>query len=190
MAAGYRPGSMGARGQPRRSILKRVIVVLLVLLIVLPIVGYFTVPAVRQAIDGLINRGRFALTLQQNPSGNAIDGNVGTVWLADPAGGPPTLTVNFTETTNLSGMIFQIGAAPGADYASHARPRQVELVFPGDTRTIRIDLDDNAAPQERCLNQRQDVRTLDIRILSTYPPAAGGQNLVGMREIEFIAGSC
>ena len=190
MAAGYRPGSMGARGEPRPSILKRVLVILLVLLIVLPIVGYFTVPQVKQAIDGLIDRGRQALTLQQNPSGNAVDGNVSTFWLADPTSGPPTLTVNFSETTNLSGLIFQIGATPGADYSSHARPRQVELVFPGDPQTVRIDLEDNPGPQERCLNQNREARTFDIRILSVYPPTAGGQNLVGMREIEFIAGSC
>jgi hypothetical protein len=190
MAAGYRPGSMGRRGQPRPSILKRVLVVALVLLIVLPIVGYFFVPSFKQAVDGLINRGSVALSLQQNPSGNAVDGNVTTFWLADPTGPPPTLTVNFSETTDLSGMIFQIGATPGTEYASHARPRQVELAFPGEPQTVRINLEDDPGPQDFCLTENHQVRSLDLRIISVYPPAPSGQNLVAMREIEFKSGSC
>lgn len=181
---------MGDRAQPRPSVLRRVLVVLLVLLLALPIVGYFTVPAVKQAIDGLINRATVAIALFQNPSGNAVDGDVSTVWLADPTGTPPSLRVNFTETTNLSGMIFQIGAAPGTDYASHARPRQVEIAFLGEVPTVRIDLKDDPGPQTQCLNPTHEVRTIDIRIVSVYPPALDGQNLVGMRDIEFKAGSC
>ena len=188
MAAGYRPGSMGRRGQPRPSILKRVVVVVLVLVIVLPIVGYFTLPQFKQAVDGLINRAMQTFTLQQNPSGNAVDGNVATVWLADPSGAPPTLRVNFAETTDLSGMIFQIGATPGADYASYARPRQVELVFLGDPNTIRINLEDDPGPQERCLPENHQVRSLDVRILSTYPPGQGGQNLVGYARDRILIG--
>lgn len=190
MAAGERPRSMGARGQPRPSRLKRVVLVLLVLVIVLPIVGYFTVPAVRQQIDGLLNKAGVAFTTFRNPSGNALDGNVGTVWLADATAGAPTLTVTFPGTTSLAGMIFQIGAEPGPDYGSHARPRQVELSFPGETQTVLIDLQDDPGPQERCLNRNHDVATFNIKIVSVYPSGTGGQNLVGLREVEFISGSC
>lgn len=181
---------MGVRGQPRPSRLKRVILVALLVLIVAPIVGYFTVPAIRDRIDGLIDSATVAFTLFRHPSENALDGDVGTVWLSDPGTGAQTVTVNFDEPKDLAGMVFQIGAAPGPDYASHARPRHVELVFPGDARTVTLELNDDPAPQRRCLRENQLVGTFNMRIVSVYPAAPGGKNLVGLRDVVFLAGSC
>lgn len=178
------------RGQPRPSRVKRVIVLALVLLIILPIVGYFTVPAVRSRIDGLINEGAVAVALFQNPSGNAIDSNVASFWLANPAASVPNVTVNLTDTTNLAGMTFHSGATPGADFQKYARPRQVAIVFAGEVQPVTFELDDDPGPQERCLNQNRSVRTFEIRILSVYEPPAVGQDLVALREVEFIAGNC
>lgn len=181
---------MGRAGQPRPSRVKRIVVIVLLVVILAPIVGYFAVPAVRSRIDGLLNDASVAFALWRNPSGNAVDSNVATMWLANPVSGVPSVTVNFTETTNLAGLIFQIGATPGAEYAAHARPRQVELVFPGETQTVTLDLADDPGPQERCLDQRHAVRTFEIRILGVYEPDRPGQDLIALREVEFIAGNC
>ena len=45
---------MGVAGHPRPSRLKRIVVVVLLVVVIAPIVGYFTVPAVRSQIDALI----------------------------------------------------------------------------------------------------------------------------------------
>jgi len=164
--------------------------VVLLVVVIAPIVGYFTVPAVRSQIDALIEDASIAITLWRNPPDNALDADVGTLWLGDPTAGAPTLTVNFGETTDLAGMIFQAGAAPGDDYLTHARPRQIELSFPGDERTEVIELADDPGPQERCLSQNRSVRTLDIRIVGVYEAEAAGDDLVAIRDIEFISVSC
>lgn len=181
---------MGRAGQPKPSRVKRIVVIVLLIVILAPIIGYFTVPAVRSRIDGLLNDASVAFALWRNPSGNAIDSNVGTMWLANPASGVPALTVNFTKTTNLAELIFQVGATPGAEYATYARPRQVELVFPGEAQTVTLELQDDPGAQETCLNQIHAVRTFEIRILSVYEPDRPGQDLVALREVEFIAENC
>lgn len=190
MAAGERPGSMGLFGQPRPSRVKRVIVVALVLLIILPIVGYFTVPAVRSRIDGLINDAAVAIALFQNPSGNAVDSNVASFWLADPADGIPSVRVNLDKTTNLAGMTFQGGATPGAEFQKYGRPRQVEIVFFGEGRNEAFELKDDPAPQVKCLTELHLVQTFEIRILSVYEPPAPGQDLVALREVAFTKERC
>lgn len=181
---------MGRAGQPRPSRLKRVIFVLLLLLVLGPIVAYFTVPAARSRIDGLINDASVAFALSRHPSSNALDKNVATFWLADPNAGVPTLIVNFTDTTDLAGLIFQSGATPGAEYQNHARPWRVELVFPGETQTVIVELQDDPGPQQKCLAQNHSVRTFEMRIVSVYEADPGGQDLVALREVEFISGSC
>lgn len=164
--------------------------VVLLLLIIVPAVAYFTVPAVRNRIDDLINDASVAITLFRNPPGNAIDSNVASFWLADPASGVPSVTVNLDKTTNLAGMTFQSGAPPGAEFERHARPRRVEVVFPGEAQTETFELLDDPAPQLRCLNQIRVVQTLEIRILSVYEPPTDSQALVALREVAFTAGNC
>jgi hypothetical protein len=181
---------MGRAGQPRPSRVKRIIFVLLLLLILGPIIAYFTVPAVRSRIDGLINDASIAFTLSRNPSDSALDKNAATYWLADPNAGVPTLTVNFTDTTDLAALTFLSGATPGADYQNHARPWRVELVFPGETQTVILELQDTPAPQTRCLGQNHSVRTFQMRIVSVFEADPGGQDLVALREVDFISGSC
>jgi hypothetical protein len=64
------------------------------------------------------------------------------------------------------------------------------VTFPGVPTPVSILLDDSPAAQQRCLQQHASVRTLNIRIVSSYPPSGANQNLVATREIEFIAGNC
>lgn len=188
-AAGYRPGSMGRAGQPRPSRVKRVFFIVLLLVIVLPIVGYFTVQPVRVAIDRMLRDASIGFTLWRNPSSNAFDEDVATFWLANPASGVPALTVTFRADTNLAGLTFHSGA-PGADYQTHARPRQVELVFLGETQTEVLELRDDPGPQEVCLDRIHPLRQLDIRILSVYEPVQSGRALVALREVGFKSGNC
>ena len=189
MAAGYRPSSMGARGQPRPSWLKRILVIALILLIVLPVVGYFAVPAVRDRINGLIDQVQVAFATFRNPSSNAIDRDFTTAWLAD-ANGTARMTVTFGGTTDLAGFVFHTGPSTGPDFTSKARPRQVELIFPGDPQTVTINLEDIPGLQRKCLPQNRQVATFDIRVLNVYPAAPGNQNLLALREVEFISRSC
>ena len=88
-----------------------------------------------------------------------------------------------------AGLIFNIGA-PASDYATYGRPREVQVTFPGVPTPVSMLLDDSPAPQQRCLQQHASVRTLNVRIVSSYPPSGANQNLVATREIEFIAGNC
>ena len=169
--------------------LKRVLVVALVLVIVAPIVGYFAVPSFHDQINSMLGQGGTSVVLLQHPSTNALDKDVNTFWLADQASGHTTVTVNFGQTTDLAGLIFNTGA-PGTDFANFGRPREVQLVIPGVATPVAMLLNDVPSPQKLCLPTKAQVRTFDIRIVSSYPPSSGNQNFVATREIEFIAGSC
>ncbi|HEY7023466.1 MAG TPA: hypothetical protein VH371_00750 [Candidatus Limnocylindrales bacterium] len=187
--AGERPSSMGRTGRSAGWFLKRALVILVLIIIVAPIVGYFAVPSFHDKVNSLIGQGGTSAILLQHPSTNALDKDVNTFWLADQASGQTTVTVNFGQTTELAGLIFNIGA-PASDYSTYGRPRQVELTFPGNPTPVMMILDDSPAPQQRCLQQHPSVRTFNVRIVSSYPPSGANQNLVATREIEFIAGSC
>ena len=189
MAAGDRPTSLGRGKRGAGWFLKRLLVVVLVLVLVVPVVGYFAVPSFHNQINSLLGQGGTSATLLQHPSTNALDKDVNTFWLADQASGHTTVTVSFAQTTDLAGLIFNTGA-PGTDFATYGRPREVQLVFPGVPTPVAMLLNDVAAPQKLCLPTKAQVRTFDIRIVSSYPPSGGDQNLVATREIEFIAGSC
>jgi hypothetical protein len=187
--AGDRPSSIGQKGRSAGWFLRRAVVLILVIVIVAPVVSYFVVPSFHDRINSLLGQGTTSAVLLQHPSTNALDKDVNTFWLADQASGQTTVTVNFGQTTDLAGLIFNIGA-PASDYATYGRPREVQVTFPGVPTPVSILLDDSPAAQQRCLQQHASVRTLNIRIVSSYPPSGANQNLVATREIEFIAGNC
>jgi hypothetical protein len=189
MAAGERPSSMGSKGRSAGWFLKRLIVLALVVVIVAPIVGYFAVPSFHDQVNSMLGQGGANVTLAQHPSTNALDKDVNTFWLADQASGHTTVTVNFAQTTDLAGLIFHIGA-PGTDFGTYGRPREVQLIFPGNPTPVSILLKDDPAAQQRCLPQRVSVRTFDVRIAGSFPAQGSNSNLVATREIEFIAGNC
>jgi len=187
--AGERPSSLGREGRSAGWFVKRALVILLVIVIVAPIVGYFAIPSFHDKINSLFGQGSTSAILLQHPSTNALDKDVNTFWLADQASGQTTLTVNFGQTTDLAGLIFNTGA-PANDFATYGRPREVQLTFLGNPTPVSMLLDDSPAPQQRCLQQHASVRTFNVRIVSSYPPSGANQNLVATREIEFIAGNC
>ena len=189
MSAGDRPSSLGAKGRSAGWLFKRLLVVLIVIVLVAPVVGYFVIPGFHDQINSMLGQGGTSATLLQHPSTNALDKDVNTFWLADQASGHTTVTVNFGQTTDLAGLIFNAGAS-GNDFANFGRPREVQLVFPGVPTPVSMLLNDVPSPQKLCLPKVASVRTFDIRIVSSYPPAGSNQNLVATREIEFIAGSC
>ncbi len=189
MAAGDRPSNLGSKGRSAGWLFKRLLVVAVVIVIAAPVVGYFTVQSFHDQINSMIGQGGTSATLLQHPSTNALDKNINTFWLADQASGHTTVTVNFGATTDLAGLIYHSGA-PGNDYATFGRPREIQVVFQGDPTPVSILLNDDPAPQQRCLPQHASVRTFDIRIVSSFPPSGANQNLVATREVEFIAGSC
>ena len=189
MVAGERPATMGRVGRSAGWWFTRLLLLVVILVIVLPVVGYFTIPSVKTQIDSLIGKGGTQAVLLQHQSNNALDKDVNTYWLADQASGDTSLTVTFNQTTSLVGLRFYSGAT-APDYASYGRPRQVDLIFPGSPQPVTILLDDDPAVQLRCLKTPQQVATFSIRITSSYPPQTGSQNLVALREVEFIAGSC
>ena len=180
---------MGSHGRSAGWWIKRALVLVVILAIVAPVVGYFAVPSFHDKVNSLLGQGGTNVTLLQHPSTAALDKDVTTYWLADQASGHTTVSVNFGQTTELAGLIFNVGA-PGTDFANYGRPREVQLIFPGAPTPQSILLNDDPAPQTRCLSAHQQVRTFDIRIVSSYPPQGANQNLVATREIEFIAGNC
>lgn len=189
MTAGTRPAGMGRSGRSAGWFIKRLLVVAVLVALIGPVVGYFTIQSVRNQIDSLIGQGGSSVTLAQHPSSKALDKDINTYWLADKAAGKTTVTATFPQTTELAGLIFHVGATAD-DYAKYGRPHEVQLSFPGDPKTVSILLNDDPGPQQRCLSKAASVRTFDVRIVSSYPPQSGDQNLVALREMEFISGSC
>jgi hypothetical protein len=189
MVAGDRPATMGRSGRSAGWFVKRLLVLVIVIALIVPIVAYLAVPGFREQVSSMLGQGGSNVLLLQHPSTAALDKDVNTFWLADQASGHTTATVNFGQTTDLAALTFNAGAPP-ADFASYGRPREVQLVFPGEPSPVTVLLDDTPAPQTRCLHGNHQARTFDIRIVSSYPPAGANQTLVAMREVEFIAGSC
>jgi hypothetical protein len=189
MAAGDRPSSLGRKGRSAGWFVKRLIVVAIVVALIAPVVGYFAVPSFKEQINSLLGQSGASVILLQHPSTNALDKDINTFWLADQASGHTTVTVNFGQTTSLAGLIFHSGA-PGTDYTTYGRPLEVQLVFPGNPNPVTMRLNDDPAPQKLCLPTVASARTFDIRIVSSFPPSGSNQNLVALREVEFIAGSC
>ncbi len=180
---------MGREGRSRGSFVKWLLMIVVVVVVLAPVVGYLAVPGIHDQIDSLLGQGGQQVILLRHPSSNALDKDITTYWLADPANGDDTVTVNFSETTNLAGLIFHVGAT-GADYQTYGRPSQVQLVFPGEPKPVSILLNDDPAPQQRCLKKPESVRTFDIKIVGSNPGQSPDQDLVALREVEFIAGSC
>jgi hypothetical protein len=180
---------MGRTGRTRGSVLKTIVVVVLVLAVVSPVIGYVTIASFRARVDLLISDLTLDFTLSQHPTQNALDTDATSFWLADPSRGVPTLTVSFKETEELAGVVFHSGAGTGADYRTYARPRLVELRFGGEA-PVSYELKDTPAPQTECLDAIHPVLAFEIRVLSVYPAEPTGQELVAVRRVEFRSLNC
>jgi hypothetical protein len=188
MAAGERPSSMGRKGRSAGWFVKRAVVLLVLVLVIAPVIGYFAVPAFKTQVDALLGSGGASVVLLQHPSTNALDADVNTFWLADPSSGNATLTVTFAKTINLAGITFY-GGASGSDYANYGRPKQVDVSFPGNPQPVHLLLNDDPATQVRCVGPVQ-LATFTIRVVSSYPGRPPNPDFVALRWVEFKEGSC
>jgi hypothetical protein len=200
-AAGERPREMGRAGEPRGSILKPLLVIVLLLAVAGAAVGYVAVPNIRQRVDSAIADLRQIVmpTLEDvhpirregegttdHPAAAAADDNTLTFWLAEPSTDPPLLTVTFEEPFDLGALVFHTGSSTESDFTLHRRPRSVQLTFPGTSANpLAIDLA-NESIDQRHPADAPGVQVIEIRILDTYP-SAGGDQLTALREIEFKA---
>ena len=91
-SAGVRQRAIGRRHMGRKRkvagwYFKRVLVLVLVIVIVAPVVGYFAVPSFKDRVNSLFGQGGTSALLLQHPSTLAADGNIKTFWLADQTSG-------------------------------------------------------------------------------------------------------
>jgi len=94
------------------------------------------------ALNQLIQHGRFFNAMSDSsmvpdPAGSAlaaIDGDMGTTWIADPTDPRPTLVVSWLRKTKISGLKIRLSEAAAARL-----PTSVELSWAGGTRTVKLD---------------------------------------------------
>lgn len=193
---------MGRGGEPRGSIVKPLIAIVLVLGVAGPAVGYVALPNVRQRVDAAIADLRRLVmpTLEDvhptqrvgsgttdHPAALAADDNKLTFWLAEPSDDPPLLTVTFAEPFDLGALVFHTGSSTQSEFTLHQRPKTVELRF-RDTSEDPLVLElANASTDQRYPADVPGVQVIEIRIVDTYPSAAVGDQLIALREIEFKA---
>ena len=200
-AAGERPREMGRAGEPRGSILKPLLVILLLLAVAGAAVGYVAVPNIRQRVDSAIADLRRIVmpTLEDvhpirregegttdHPAAAAADDNTLTFWLAEPSTDPPLLKVTFAEPFDLGALVFHTGSSTESDFTLYRRPKSVQLTFPDTSANpLVIGLADESIDQ-RYPADVPGVQVIEVRILDTHP-STGGDQLTALREIEFKA---
>jgi hypothetical protein len=198
--AGERPKRLGEAGRPRPSAIRRVGPLLVVAAIAFGATSLLVVPGPRAFVEGAVTDLRLRFLPQivdihpvgvSGPSVGAngadltIDDNTATFWLADPAAGDATLTVDVGSTVNLGGLVVHGGSSTESDFTKHRRPRTIELTFPGTERpAVDLGLKDTSDPQPLSLDVR-GVETVVIRVVDWYESGAGGDELLAIREIEF-----
>jgi hypothetical protein len=197
--AGTRPIRMGREGQPRPGIVRRVVPLLLIALIAFGITSFLIVPGVRDAAGDLVTdlRLRFMPTITDvhptkvqgdgvgsNDGSLAIDDNLATFWLANAGDGVPTVTADMGATINLGGLVVHSGSTTESDFSRHLRPKVIELSFPGAGKApVQVTLQDISEPQPITLDVR-DVRNVVFKVIDFFPSAAGGDDVLAIREIE------
>jgi hypothetical protein len=118
--------------------------------------------------------------------GLAIDNATNTYWAASPKDPAPDLVINFGGPVDLAEIGFTSGAsgtAPGDQFISQPRPKQVHLVF-SDKSTADLTLSDDAKATFYTISAKQ-VTFVQIHILSTYLPAGASPSSVAITEVEF-----
>lgn len=176
---------MGAAGQPRRSRLKPVLLVLVLAAVVVLVGGYFVDSRIKGAIDGAIGNVRNLIETTSHPAGQAFDGKIETFWLADPSGSPASAKVPLTETVDLIRVLVHSGAGAGPEFTAYGRPRTVEFLFPS-LDPIQIELADDPAAQEFDL-EVPAVGEYEFRIIDFYEADDPGQRLVALRDVILTA---
>ncbi len=188
MVAGERPSGLGRRGRSAGWLIKRVVVIVLILAIVIPVVGYFVDQGFHDRVNSLIGQGGNNVLLLQHPSGDATDSKPSTYWLVDLSTGNARVTTGYKGTVDLAQVSFNSGA-PDPDTATYGRPREVAITIPGDS-TYTVTLADSSAVQAYCLPHHDLVSEFTIQILSSYAPADPTQKLVALRDVIGQTGAC
>jgi hypothetical protein len=199
MQAGQRPKGLGDKGQQQPSVIRRFAPFLIVAVLAFGITSVVLVPGVRTFFGDLVTdlRLRFLPEIDDvhpvkvtgaeggtNPGKLAADFNTATFWLADP-GGSATITAEFASTFNLGALVVSSGPPTEADLLKHARPKTLEITFPGtDKPAVKVALEDVFKPQPVELDVR-GVKTVAVRVVDSFPAGPGGDTRVAVREIEF-----
>ena len=200
LQAGERPTRLGDGGQPKRSLVGRLVPLLVIAVIAFGVTSILIMPNARDALGDLVTdlRLRFMPQIEdvhpiraqgagegRNDGRLAVDNNTATFWLARSGTTEPAVTVEIGSTINLGGLVVHSGSTTESDFTAHRRPKTLELTFPGTDRpAVEVSLDDVAEPQPVALDVR-DIDTVVIRVVSWFEAGAGGDQLVAIREIEF-----
>ena len=116
-----------------------------------------------------------------HPARLSIDLIKETYWAANTATDKqPWIRLTFGGPVDLDGLLLTSGA--GNDYASLARPKQVQLVF-SDKSTAQLTLKDDPNPITYDITVHR-VTWVEIHILSTYPSAQSPD--VAINEVELF----
>jgi hypothetical protein len=104
-----------------------------------------------------------------------------TYWAANTATDKqPWLKMTFASPVDFDQILVTTGAA--ADYATVARPKEVQIVL-SDKSSVRVTLKDDPTPTGYDVNAR-GVTSVQIHILSVYPTAQSTD--VAINEVEFV----
>jgi ribosomal protein L40E len=119
--------------------------------------------------------------LSTHPARLAIDLIKETYWAANTSTDKqPWIRLSFGGPVDLDGLLVTSGA--GNDYASLARPKQVQLVF-SDKTTTKLTFKDDPNPVTYDITAH-GVTYVEIHILSTYPSAQSPD--VAINEVELF----
>ena len=119
--------------------------------------------------------------IADHPAEFAADGTT-RYWAASPDDRQPALTVSLARTADLGAILFTAGA-PGPEFETQPRPKDVLLTFRPSGARVSLTLTDDRAPQRREVDAR-GVREVVITVLTTHPSPRG--NAVSLTEVEFF----
>jgi ribosomal protein L40E len=165
------------------------------------VLGYLAIPPLHDRVNGTVKAAYAAAhkhfapstsyvrasavtassQVSTHPSRLAIDLIKETYWAANTATDKqPWIRLSFGGPVDIDGILLTSGA--GNDYASLARPKQVQLVF-SDKTTKQLTLKDDPKPTTYDVSAH-GVTYVEIHILSTYPSAQSPD--VAINEVEFF----
>jgi hypothetical protein len=102
---------------------------------------------------------------------NLIDGNSETAWVEGRSddGLGEWIVIDFTQPQTLGSVRLQNGYTKNADiYDKNGRVRDIEIIL-SNGQTLRQTLKDSDATQTIRLERAQQIRWLQLKIISVYP---------------------
>ncbi len=197
-AAGTRPRSAPVE-RAYGAALFRVIAAGIVVAVVL---AYVAVPPLRAKVNGTVgsvyaaahrhfaghgvpvraSSANASSELSTHPTRLSIDLVKDTYWAANTSTDKqPWIRLSFGGTVDLDGILLTSGA--GKDFATLARPKDVQIVF-SDKSSTRLTLKDDPNPTQYDFSSHVVSSFAEIHILSVYPSAQSPD--VAIAEVEFF----